>query len=135
VAVGQGIDAPAGFDHGIAVMAAVELADVEGDLIADFAVVVPRVGADVAGVEAAAEVGGGDAGDGGGEVTGPAVVFGHGELVRGLGDDEVRAVDVLGEGNRADADAGAAARGGRTIGGEDIERLGSRRTTGEQEQG
>jgi autotransporter-associated beta strand protein len=48
----------------LAVGRAVELADVQRDLVADALVALPRIDADVAGVHAAAEVGGGDAGDG-----------------------------------------------------------------------
>lgn len=70
-----------------------EFADVEGDLPIDFLVALPGVGADVSGGESAAEVGGGDAGDGGGEVAGPAVVFGDGEAVGCVLEDEVGAVE------------------------------------------
>ena len=54
------------------------------------------------------------------EVACPAVVFGNAELVGGLGDDEVRAVDVFGEGDGADAESDAAAGGHGTVGGEHV---------------
>ncbi len=72
-AVGQRVDPPGGLEEDVAVGGAVELADVDADLVAELVVVGPRVGADVAGLEAAAEVGGEDRGDVVLEVAGPAV--------------------------------------------------------------
>lgn len=68
---------------------AVELADVEGDLVFEAVVAGPGVGEDVAGAHLAAEVGGDDVGDIVAEVAGPAVGLGGGELVAAFLHDEV----------------------------------------------
>ena len=132
MAVGERIGAPADFANGVAIGAAVELADVERDLVADLAVALPRVSADISGAESSANVRSSHAGDVFREVTCPAVVRGHAQLVRCFLGDEVGAVKIFGKGDRAHADADATASGHRPGGSKDIVGLTRTGTTGEE---
>lgn len=113
---GDTVDAPRGLENGIAVGGTVELGEVEGDLVAEFAVARPRINAEISGVFTAAKVGGEDAGEVFVEVARPFGFVGDFEDVLAALEDEFGAVKIFGDGDRSDAEAYAAAAGGGASG-------------------
>ena len=92
----------------------------DADLVAELAVIGPRIGADVAGVFTPAEIGGDDRGDVIFEVARPAVGLGEGKPVAGFLEDEVGSIKVGSKGDGAHSDACSAAGWGGAFRSEEV---------------